>query len=220
MDKKKIRKALNIGKNYVVDTTGLFLASTPIYAGMEVFGAGMDVATSLESRLKVALLGYLGMGFVYAKGRDLSRKIFKLKDTSKEWKQTLHDSIYNVAFNFSFAFPVYLSSGADLETALKGAGGAVGLGLISGPINGYSIDTFRHLTGTKHSERMPKIIKGINKKARNFLAAASIVAMVGTTAGVYKIKDKYFSEPKKQEIILEDKINEDKNKTYYFNNQN
>jgi len=194
------KKVLTGIKHYAVDTTGLLLASTPIYAAMEVFTSGMSVATSLEARLKVAQLGYLGMGIAYAKGRDFSKKIFKIDEQAPEWKQTVHDSVYNVAFNIVFATPIYLSSGADLEQTIKGVAGASTLGLVSGPINGYSIDTFRDFAGTKKSTRLPKPIQNIGSKTKKLIAAGLIAATIVTTAGVYKLKESTNKEPVKIEI--------------------
>lgn len=186
-------KILNGIKHYVVDTTGLLLASTPVYAAMETFVSGMSVATSFESRLKVSMLAYSGLGIVYAKGRDLSRSLFGIKEETPEWKKIVHDSAYNVAFNIPMATIIYRTSGANIEQTAKGVAGASVLGLFSGPLNGYSIDTFRDFIGTKESERkMPKIIKNAERKTKRALAVASIIGMVATTAGIYGVKDKFF----------------------------
>ncbi len=195
-----VRKVLTGIKHYAVDTTGLLLASTPIYAAMEVFASGMSVATSLEARLKVAQLGYLGMGIAYAKGRDFSKKIFKIDAQAPKWKHIVHDSIYNVSFNIAFVTPIYLSSGANLEQTIKGVAGASALGLVSGPINGYSIDTFRDFAGTKKSTRLPQQIQNIGSKTKKVIAAGLIAATIATTAGVYKLKEVTSKEPVKIEI--------------------
>jgi hypothetical protein len=199
----KPKAVLNGIKHYAVDTTGLLLASTPIYAAMETFVAGMDSVVSMESRLKAAGLGFLGMGVAYAKGRDFSNKIFKMEEKSEK-KKILHDSLYNAGFNIAFAFPVYLSSGASLNEALVGTGGAVALGLVSGPINGYSIDTMRDFFGTKKSKRLPRNIQGFSQKIKYGLVAASIVGAVGLTKGVYELND-FLQEKKlnKKEIVMD-----------------
>lgn len=195
-----LKKIANGAKHYLVDNTGLLLASTPIYATMETLAAGMSSATSFESRFKAACLAYAGLGIVYTKGRDFSKKSFGIDENSTEKKHTLHDSLYNMGFNIALSIPIYLSSGADLEQAAKGAAGASLLGLVSGPINGYSIDTFRDFAGTKKSDRkMPKLIKNARKNTKRVLAAGLIAAAIGATAGVYSIKDKYFSNPSVQE---------------------
>ena len=200
MDLKKVTNGV---KNYLVDTTGLLLASTPFYVEMEILASGMSSATSFESRFKDSCLAYAGayagLGIVYAKGRDFSKKIFKIDEQSAAKKHNIHDSIYNAAFNIAFSVPLYLSSGADLEQTAKGALEATLLGLASGPINGFSIDTFRDFLGTKKSQRLPKVVQNVRSKTKKLLAAGLIATMIGATAGVYTIKDKYFSNSQTQE---------------------
>ncbi len=175
-------------KNYFVDTTGIFLASTPFFAGLEVFAFGMPVSTSLESRLKVIQFGYLGMGILYTKGRDLCQDFFKVDEKSLG-KKTFYDSIYNVSFNMAVSVPIYLSSGASIEQTIKGSIGVSLLGLVTGPINGYCIDTFRDLVGTKEFLRLPESIRNIKSKGKKVIATSLVIASVGMTAGVYKIKE-------------------------------
>ena len=187
MDKRSIVKGI---KNYLVDTTGLLATAMPLYAGVEVFGAGMSAATSLEARLKVAQLSYLGMGFIYSKGRDLSRRIFKVNGDSPELKKVVHDSIYQVVFNGIMGVPIYLSSGASLEEAIKGVTATSVLSLVSGPISGYGIDLFRNLCGTTNEfSRKPQLVNNLGKKAKRALAIALIMGTVVSMAGIYKIKE-------------------------------
>lgn len=204
----KIKEIKDKVKNYLVDTTGLLLASTPIYAAMETLASGMSVTTSFESRLKASALAYCGLGFAYVKGRDLSKRMFNITKESPEKAHSIHDSAYNAAFNIACAIPIYLSSGADLEQALKGAAGATALGLISGPINGYSIDSFREFVGTKSVRRMPRLIENAGRKTKKALAIGMVAAMLAGTWGVYDIKTKYFSgikQEQKKEQSLEQK---------------
>jgi hypothetical protein len=199
----EIKKTTNRVKNYLVDTTSVLWLSTPVYSAMETLASGMSVATSLESRIKVACIAYAGLGTIYVKGRELSKKIFKINENSSEKKHMLHDSIYGAAFNISLSIPIYLTSGADLEQALKGTAGGVALGLGFSPIQGYSIDCFKDFAGTKKSDRkMPEFIKNAGKKMKRTLAVGMIAGMFAGTAGVYKIKDKFFPTPINQEQKL------------------
>ena len=125
-------------------------------------------------------------------------------------KHTIHDSLYNAVFNAVFSTLIYSSSGADLEQTVKGVVGATLLGLVSGPINGYSLDTFRDFVGTKKSQRLPKRIQDIGNKTKRILAAGLVATTIGTTAGVYKIKDEFFSNPPAQEQMLENNSLEEK----------
>ena len=139
-------------KRYFVDITGMLLASTPIAAAIEVFVIRLSVSISLESRLKVLGLAYLGLGIIYTRGRDFSKNLFKINNSSEK-KRVVHDSIYNVLFNMIVTLPIYLSSGAEMGQAIGGAWIIAIVALISGPISGYSIDSFRDFTGIKNSDR-------------------------------------------------------------------
>lgn len=190
-------------KHYITDTTGLLLSSTPIYATMETLGAGMSSATSLEAKLKVAGLAYCGFGILYAKGRDLSRKVFKVTPEKSEFAKSVHDSIYNIAWNIPLATAIYLTSGADLEQTAKGVAGSAVLGLFSGPANGYSIDIFRDFVGTKKTDRkMPKVFSSAGRKIKKLFALGMIAAMLAYTATIYAINDKYLpnSETRGEQI--------------------
>lgn len=187
-----LEKIVNGAKNYLVDTTGLLLASTPIYASMEVFFSQMSSETSLESRIKVAELSILGLGIAYSKGRDLVRSKLNITEETSELKQSLLDSIYNVAVNISVSIPIYLSSGANLKQALIGAFGASLLGFVSGPINGWSLDTFRDFAGTVKSKRLPKKLQNLSSGAKKALAVGLISTTIGSTALIYEIKNTCF----------------------------
>lgn len=191
-------KIINATKNYFVDTTGSVLASIPIYATIETFVAGMNVEVSLESRIKIVTIRYCGLGMVYAKGRDLSRKIFKIEKESSETKKIIHDSVFTSAFNFPIATLFYLSSGASTGQALIASACNGLFGMISGPIMGYNIDVFRDLMGTRNSERTPSFIKNIGKSKKKLIAAGLILTSLLATAGVYTLKN-YVSRTSIQE---------------------
>ncbi len=186
-------KLNDILKYHLVDTTAILVPTNPIFSAMEVGISGMSDKVSIDSRLTVAALSYGGLGWVYSKGRDLSRKIFGINDQTRERIQTLHDSAYTLAFNLVAIPPIYLSMGADLKQASIGSFFAAALGVATGPVMGYSIDVARDLTGLKESNRKsyPNIVKRqksyVKKCLAGLLAAGSILAM----AGIYGLtKDK------------------------------
>ncbi len=185
------RKFLKGVKNSEIETTGLLLGSTPILAAVEVFGSGMDVAISLESRLKAAGLGYFGLGWAYGKGRNISKKFFKVGDEyeSSKWKYTLHDGTYNVLFNAALLTPIYLSSGADIWQTTKAIAIGSGLRFFTGIVNGYCMDVMKDLGGVEETSRLPKKIRDLEGKVKKALAVGLIATSIAATAGVYKIKD-------------------------------
>jgi len=189
---EKLNKVLNGAKHYLVDTTGQLLV-TPVYTAMEMF-SGMSVETSLESRIKLTALCYGGLGIAYSKMRDFSRKVFKINKDTPERIQTLHDSLYNIAFNMPLALVLYGTSGADLEQTIKGTAGATLIGATFGPVNCYFLDTFRDFCGTIPTPRKtPSIIKNAKRRTKQVLAVGLVAAAVATTAGIYAVKNQYFS---------------------------
>ncbi len=192
MDNNKIKRGfVSFLKYYVVDTTALLTTSTPIYAAMETFASGMSSDTSLEARIKIAGISYMGLAVLYTKARDLSKYIFKVTDSSSRKINIIHDSIYASVFNIIASIPIYMSSGADLEQTLKGTAGAVFLSLTTGAINGFGVDAYRDFTGVKESRRLPKKIKELSPNAKKWIAAGLIAASVGLTALVYKANNEY-----------------------------
>ncbi|MEK6760471.1 MAG: L-alanine exporter AlaE [Nanoarchaeota archaeon] len=180
-------------KNYFVDTTGLLLVSIPIAAAVEIFIIGLSISISLESRIKVIALAYLGLGLIYAKGRDFSKKLFKIEKNSSEKIRALHDSFYTVLFNIILSLIIYLSSGANLSLAANGAVVIAIVSFISGPISGYSIDSFRDFTGTKNSDRkMPAFLKNAGSDAKKIISIVIVITAVVATAGIYLIKSEFF----------------------------
>ncbi|MFH1591741.1 MAG: L-alanine exporter AlaE [Candidatus Woesearchaeota archaeon] len=210
-------------KYHVVDTTALLTSTNPIYSASEVWIAGMSDQVSIDSRLTVAGISYAGMGFAFARGRDLSRRIFKITGETKEKIQVFHDMAFTSAFNLAIAPLIYLSMGADLKQAAIGGLSAAVLSIGMGPIMGYSIDVGRDLTGLGNCERRtyPDLVRRRNPKVKKGLAALLVAASIGLIAGIYSLTpDKQDSQiPKtsvaqvlensEQNSLLEQKILEE-----------
>lgn len=125
---------------HIVDTSALLASTNPLYVAMEVGLAGMSDDVSIGSRITAAVLGYGGMGFVFVKGRDLSRKILHITDSTRERVQTLHDATYTAAFNLAMVPAIYLSMGSTIRQAIIGGLSAAAISPVMGPIMGYSVD--------------------------------------------------------------------------------
>ena len=194
---KYVNKVADSLKYHVVDSTALLAESTPIFAIFETRLAGMSDDISMNARLFAAGLTYLGgMGYAYAKGRDLSRKLFKIKDATKEKIQSFHDAVYSGAFNLVVAPAIYFASGVrDPKEIAIGTASAIALGLVNGAPMGYAVDLFRDLTGLKDCERpsYPNMLKRQSSKTKKSLAALLTAGTIALTAGVYALT------PSKQE---------------------
>lgn len=195
-------------KFHFVDGTALLLATNPIYSAFETTVAGMSDDVSIRARLIVTGITYLGMGSLFSRGRDLSRRLFKISDETRERIQVLHDIGYAAVLNAVMAPPIYLTSGANGKEALVGGAIATVFGATMGPWMGYSIDVARDLTGLGNCERnlYPDLVRrqrpGVKKGLATILAAGSLAI----NAGIYALTpdeeaDTY--EPVAQQISYE-----------------
>jgi len=173
-------------KKHIVDSTALLAVATPVLAGLETTLLGMSDKVSINARLLSACVTYGGTGYLVARGRDLYRKIMKVEDSSKERVQQFHDSLYSALFNLVTTPPLYYASGArDLGAIVNGTFLGIGLGLVSGGLVGYFIDTYRDLTGIKESQRVPSIIRNRSPKFKLGVAAIITAASVGLAYSIY-----------------------------------
>lgn len=181
-------KTKDLLKYHLSDTTAINNFAVPVCAAMETIIGGVSDNVSLKARLGAVGLGYLGLAFALSKGRDLSRKLFKINEKSKEKIQLMHDSLYLIGFN-AIVNPAlyYLSGSRNLKEIIMGT---LSLSVFSafagGPI-GYSIDIFRDLTGLEFCERKsyPDLIKRQNSKTKKGLVALLTAGSIAATAGVY-----------------------------------
>lgn len=213
-----IKKISNWFKYHIVDGTALLASSNPIYSAFEVGLAGMSNAISINARSFATGLTYLGMGTVFSKGRDFSRKAFHITDKTSEMIQSAHDIAYTAAFNLAVAPPIYLASGSrDLKEIAIGTGTAMAFSLVSGPLMGYAVDTFRDLTGLKKCERKtyPKFIRKQKPLIKKTLAGLLTAGSIALMAGIYsltpneEIDVQYTPDSQIQEVQYDNSVNVD-----------
>ena len=198
--KTKIKKLYEFGKNHIIDTTAILTVTNPLYAAFENILVGMPDDVALKARGLASLTAYLGMGSLLSKGRDFSRKKFKINDTTPEKIQLLHDTVYMMAMNVAIAPVMYTLSGASPKQTLFGTLSAMGLSLVSGGIMGYGIDLFRDLTGIKKSERIPRSISNLKSKAKKGLVGLLVGASIGACGLVYHLTPDKKQEPESYQI--------------------
>lgn len=196
-------------KNNVVDSTAMLAVATPVFAGLETLVLGMSNEVSSHARLLTAGLGYVGFGYAITKGRDVYRKAVNVNDKSKKRTQLIHDTVYGALFNLVIGPPFYLLAGArDLTEIIGGTLIGMGYGLVSGSLMGYSIDTYRDLTGIKESQRLPSFIKKKSSKFKLGVAAMITAASIALTSGIYAIvPEKKQAVQAKQKIACEIDVN-------------
>ncbi|MFC1682124.1 hypothetical protein ACFL0X_00735 [Nanoarchaeota archaeon] len=182
---KKISSSLKL---HLVDTTAMLSASNPIYSGFEVFFAGMNNMVSINARGIASGLAYLGLGSLFARGRDLSRRLFRVTDRTRERIQYLHDMGYTATMNLLLAPPIYLASGeTDIKKIAMGTGIAMAFSTVTGWPMGYAVDNFRDLIGLQESERVSNKIREQSPSVKKGLAALVTAGSVGLMAGIYAL---------------------------------
>lgn len=190
-----MKRMINHLKYHLVDSTALLAESTPVFAAFEVGIAGMSDATSMNARMLAAGIAYAGVGYLFGKGRDLSRKLLKITDQTKERIQQICDIGYTVSFNIAVSPPMYAISqtlaGEDIDFGkiAIGTAAAVAFGAINGVPLGYTVDVFRDLSGIKECNRpsYPKFFKGQGKRIKRGILAGLIGASIGISGMIYSL---------------------------------
>lgn len=191
-------------KYHFVDSSAIVVESFPMAASFETFVAGMSSEVSMNSRLVSAALAYSGVGYIYGKGRDISRKLFKINEKSSERSQQIHDAAYTGVFNLVLSPPIYLAAGArDIQEIVVGTACAIGLGTVNGIPMGYAVDLFRDLTGIKKCERpsYPNSLKNMGKNMKRSLVVGITAASIGLVGLVYQLnqdKENHTTQVKQQ----------------------
>jgi hypothetical protein len=174
-------------KLHVLDCTSLCTIGNPFFGTYEKLVLGMDNDSFLKARLIATGTSYLGMGFLFAGGREISRKVFGVNKDSPEKKQEIHDAAYAMAFNTMLGPIIYGLSGADLKQILYGTAFAVATAIPTGIAAGYALDAGRDLAGFDESPRLPKRISGLSPWKKKGLYAAAVAASLGIIGLLYRV---------------------------------
>lgn len=173
-------------KLHLVDSTALLAASNPIFSALEVNAgrifqyvpflrdhtADMSDDMSAFARVTATVLCYGGLGILFSRGRDLSRKITGIGEKAKEITKAIHDSVYLAGFNLVVSPWMYAASqklaGDEIESAkiIAGTAIAVGFGLVCGAPMGYAVDAFRDFTGVMKNDRVPFSLSNLETSVR------------------------------------------------------
>ncbi len=178
--------SLGVAK-HLVDSTGIYFSSTPVYVLFENAIVGMSDDVSLNARLTSGALTYAGLGFAIAKGRELSQNLFHIDEDSSNTRKVVHDAGYLLTFTAVLTPAIYAYSGASLEDNITGTLIAMGLAIPIGPIIGYGIETYEDFTGLKHSKGLPTFLTQRSQSTKWSIALGGIAASVGLTALIYSL---------------------------------
>jgi len=115
-----IKSLYKLAKTHVVDSIAGLAMTHWSFAIVENVALGMTDAQSLKARALVTAATFLGMGSVFSRLRDVSRRYFNVTDTTPEKLQARHDILYTMAFNAVTAPVVYLVNGDMFSPSLGG----------------------------------------------------------------------------------------------------
>ncbi|MEK6888144.1 MAG: hypothetical protein AABX14_04325 [Candidatus Aenigmatarchaeota archaeon] len=183
-----MKKLFDALKYHFIDSTAIITVTNPMYTALEMGPAGMSSETSMHARILGSVLTYVGFGSIYAQGRDLSKRMFGITESASERVKILHDTLYNFVYLSALQPPFYYAAGSrNIKEIAIGTAGSALMGLFSGPVAGYAVDSFRDFTGLKESERLPNFIKNQSPKTKKYAAALLTAASVGALATVYSL---------------------------------
>lgn len=180
---------------HFVNSTAFLSVVTPLYAAMHNF-IGVSDEVSMTNRVLVAGLTYLGIGYLYAKGLEKSRKTFRVAKENSELAYGAHDTSYSLLFNAATA-PTFLYFGGENNTERLTEVAAIQstLAIPTGWATGYVMDTMRDLMTIEKSSRwMPKFLRKAKQKTKEKIAAAAILASMIATYGIYQLPNKIGEE--------------------------
>jgi len=180
------QKAKDALKFHLIDSTALLTVQFPIFALFETRVAGIDNANSIHSRILSAAIFYGGVGRLYTKGMDASRKLFGIGPGTSEKLKHTHDAVYAMGYGLVTSPLFYYAAGVrDFKQIATATAVSMGLSLTMGGPWGYTIDAFRDLTGLKESERLPESISTRCSRTKKAIAALAIAVSLALTAGFY-----------------------------------
>jgi len=228
---KEIKKErpLELFKDSFVEATGMLIPTTPFFAAFETLipkylGYAEPMISkyiafpeytpsdSVDARIKTIAAMYIGFGFLFSKGRDISRESFNIDKESRGIFKKIHDGIYAATIGLPAAAYLYYTND-DLSNLqiIQGVVASTVASSVLGMVTGLGIDYARDLMQNKKSVRVPDYISNLPRNAKYAIVGVSALASIAATEGVYRIKDSIYKnrvENKKEIKInnLESKI--------------
>lgn len=174
---------------HVVDTTAIVNVGNPVLSILETQLFGLSDQVSINSKFIGMTLGYLGLGSVYSKGRDLYNKLFGINENTSKVVRGIYDTAFSLGYGFVVLSGIYFLSGQrDPSTLIFASLSGAVSSLILGIPYGYSIDLTRDLTGIKESNRVPDFIKKQNPYLKKGIAISLTAASALLTYGYFALR--------------------------------
>lgn len=200
------QRARDFIKYHLVDSTAVATVATPMFAVVETVPWAVYEKTGLLSEriadtvslphdisFKAKLLGaaaiYGGIGWLVKETRKVSRDFFNITQKSNEKIQRWHDRLHLATFNLCVSPVIYYASGSrSLQELAFPMTLAVGIGLVSGGLNGFAIDSYEDLFGLEECERerYPAVVKRQRPIVKKGLAALVTASVIGVSSLFYQ----------------------------------
>ncbi|PIN75991.1 hypothetical protein COV18_01040 [Candidatus Woesearchaeota archaeon CG10_big_fil_rev_8_21_14_0_10_37_12] len=179
-------------RKHIVETTAGLSVVNPLFAANELFVVGMTDEKSIDSRLGITGWSYLGLNWLFVKGRDLSKRSLGITQKSSEFIQGAHDFVYGGLFSVPVAYGLYRfwAGETNPETLKWAVASSAVYGTVVGLISGYAIDVGNDLMGLGDCQRKtyPGFVKrqtsGVKRAIAGVLVAGSVGLMGLMYAGV------------------------------------
>lgn len=181
-------KLAEFAKCHLTDVIGGATIGSPLYAYLETQWGGMSYTYSGYSKISGLTTSLLGLGSVFSRGRDLSRKLFKIsneKGLAKSCVRFLHDGIYSTLFAYPSSMLNYTLSGTPSNEKDSSTFNNMIVASFAGAICSISIDIYRDLMGTEECHYIPRFIKNQNPKIKRSLATLLTACSAAGTVSFY-----------------------------------
>lgn len=199
---------------HLSDATSVSTFSVPIKALTDQL-AGISDLASIESRVKMTILNYMGLVRVL-KLRDYSKKKLGISKSKNKLLHYAHDMAFTAGIGIPIQTAVYLSSGVtDWKEMATSIGVSMGIFCaLAGPC-GQLIDTYRELLRVKKSKNTPAFVKRLKTKTKKKVAAGLVVGSLALTGLLYSAIPNRNPEVQHQKpLTIENMIGEEASTIY------
>jgi hypothetical protein len=167
-------------KNHFIEATAINLAANPLYGSFESFLLQLPANQVAHARTEGTLLTYLGVGGLWAVGRDYIQKSLT---RAGPLAQGIAVGAYSFAFNAGLGEIFYRNTAHPHRSSLI-------LGAVSFPFGimiGYAKDYFPDLVGHRKFDKLPPLLEQ-DEKTKRRLATAFGLSSVAYTVGLYVLR--------------------------------
>ena len=175
-------------RQHFIDNLALTASAVPFFALVETTKGHMTWQESLATRTGAFLLGLAGVGSLYSRGSDWTRKIINVSDRTNEFAQWVADITYCAGFNFLASMVLYpITANKSLDEAFVPALWAGVTGAVVGIPNRAALSVYRDLTNIAPCERTwyPQFMRDLEKNTKLLTATTLTAGSAALTAGIY-----------------------------------